>query len=328
MKRLGLVIDGMDHFIKPMLPVLHEKYQVQTFKPHFAHLPVIGRKINDFLLDQQLQAFIKQNDVVFFEWAGYLLNKATRLSTVGKIVTRLHSVELATAAHLIDWSKVDIAIVVSEKMRERLLGVASTSPRALRVVNNGVDLQKYCMAERTFAYRLGMVCSVLPIKRVYEAILCLYELRRQGYPFELQVVGKTDAGGEPRYYLAIKELVARHGLGKAVHFLGYQELVSKYYQQIDIFLSNSYWEGQQSALLEAMASGCYSLSHCWGGVEEVLPTEQIYVTDAELRAKLLAYATLPESEKVVTQQRMRSIAETKFDFQRMVEQFSDIIEGV
>jgi len=111
-----------------------------------------------------------------------------------------------------------------------------------------------------------------------------------------------------------------------VHFDGYVTDVESWYKDVDVFLSNSYFEGQQVALLEAMASGCYCLSHCWAGAQEVLPPEYIYVTDQELREKLTVYAALPEEEKRTHQQRMRFIAEERFDERRMVAEIVALVE--
>jgi len=76
-------------------------------------------------------------------------------------------------------------------------------------------------------------------------------------------------------------------------------------QSIDIFISNSYWEGLQNALIEAMATGCYCISHAWGGVEEALPAENICVTDRELEEKIIQYSALPEIEKSARRALMR-----------------------
>jgi hypothetical protein len=35
--------------------------------------------------------------------------------------------------------------------------------------------------------------------------------------------------------------------------------------------------------MEAVASGCYCLSHDWDGADELLPAENLYLTDSQLR---------------------------------------------
>jgi glycosyltransferase involved in cell wall biosynthesis len=173
-----------------------------------------------------------------------------------------------------------------------------------------------------------MLCHVIPLKRVYEAVISLYELRRQGQLFTLQVAGGIDDPTAPRYALALLSLVERLGLTDVVTFCGHVEDPAPWYQSTDVFLSNSYWEGQQNALLEAMASGCYCLSHCWAGSDEVLPPEHIFITDSDLRAKLLSYTTTSETAQRRAQLHMRTIAEERFDARRMIREIVDIVESV
>lgn len=323
--RIGLVVDGSDSFFRPVEACLQQKYGLARFAPLFVRAPVVGTSVNKVLLHLQFAWFLRRHDPVFFEWAGSLLVQATRMSKTCKIVTRLHSIEVATAASRVDWSRVDAAIVVSQHMLRRLLEVANTPASSLTVIHNGVDLNRFYHVPRTFRYRIGMACRVLPVKRVYEAVLLLHELRRQGHPYTLEVAGAVDGRHSPRYPLAIQALVERLRLSEAVTFHGHIENMPTFYQQIDIFLSNSYWEGQQNALLEAMASGCYCLAHCWAGVEEVLPPEQVFVTEGELRQKLVGYAALAQAEKQRTQADMRRIAEERFDERRMVAEISAVV---
>jgi glycosyltransferase involved in cell wall biosynthesis len=236
-------------------------------------------------------------------------------------------VELATAAERIHWSKVDAVIVPSEAIGDRLRGIAGNNARGIAVVNYGVNLDAFRPWGGVFQYRLGMVCSLLPIKRVYEVLLCLYELRRSGHPFTLHIAGAPQERAR-RYGWALHSLPDRLGMSKQVNFHGYVHDVADWLQGIDVFISNSYWEGQQVALLEAMASGRYCLSHCWDGAEEVLPDENIFTTDSDLRAKLISYAGLPEAEKRQAQARMRAIAEERFDERRMVRDIVEVIQSL
>lgn len=325
--RIGLVVEGRSDFFAPVESELRKRYRVDRFAPRFVRLPLIGSRVNDHLLDLQLLRFLVSHDVTFFEWAGSLLIRATHLPKRGRIVTRLHSIELATAADKIVWPKVDSIILVSEHIRTRLEAMVRAS-LPIVVVANGVDLNEFVPVRRSFEYRIGMVCSLLPVKRIYETVLSVYQLRQDGYPFTLRIAGQPQ-GGEPlRYLWALESLVTRLSLSDAVQFHGHVSNVADWLRHIDIFVSNSYWEGQQIALLEAMAAGCYCLGHCWEGVEEVLPRGNIFVTDAELRAKLLAYAALPERERREAQNTLRAIAESKFDAHRMVSDVISTIEGV
>lgn len=326
--RVGLVVDATDHFLQPLERTMSEKYVLSRFMPRFIKAPIVGSSVNKLLLEIQFRRFLADQDVAFFEWAGSLLVKATHMAKRCQIVTRLHSMEVATSAHLTNWAQVDATIVVSNQMKQRLLKVAPTAPAPIHVVHHGMDLKLFHPVPRNFDHRIGMMARVVPVKRVYEAVLTVYELRRQGHPFTLTVAGPLGDELEPRYPWAIRELIERLQLQEHVTLLGPVSDPANFYSSIDIFLSNSFWEGQQNALLEAMASGNYCLSHCWGGAEEVLPPEQIFVTDADLQEKLLAYSLLSNAEKATRQARMRQLAEDRFDECKMIEQTLRIIDGV
>lgn len=303
--KIGLVLDGADHFLRPIEAELRRRHQVVRFSPRFVRLSLIGRRVNDWLRARQLTRFLARNDVVFFEWAGYLLGEASRLPKSGRLVARMHSVELTTGVEQIRWSSVEHLIVLNSALLYRLQALIPSLP-PVTVIANGVDLQRFRFQPRDFRYRLGIVCSLLPIKRIYEVVLNVYELRQAGYPFTLRVAGSPGDGESRRYAWALESLAQKLNLRDIVRFDGFVTDIPEWLADVDVFISNSYWEGQQVALLEAMAAGCYCLGHCWDGIEEVLPPDHIYTTDGDLRAKLIAYAASSATEQQMAQSQMRA----------------------
>ena len=87
-------------------------------------------------------------------------------------------------------------------------------------------------------------------------------------------------------------------------------------------------EGQQIALIEAIASGGYFLSHFWDGAEEMLPEVNLYFTESELQQKIIAYSQKTEAEKQSCQVQMLSIACEKFDIEKIKPKISKIIENM
>jgi glycosyltransferase involved in cell wall biosynthesis len=130
------------------------------------------------------------------------------------------------------------------------------------------------------------------------------------------------------YYKALQDLVARLKLQDRVTFYGHVNDTSSWYHQIDIFISNSYSEGLQVALMEAMASGCNCLSHHWIGAGEILPEENLYFTDTELREKIQGYCEISEEEKQKRKAFMRAIACEKLDIEVTKVQIRNVIDEV
>ena len=78
--------------------------------------------------------------------------------------------------------------------------------------------------------------------------------------------------------------------------------------------------------MEAMASGCYCLSHYWDGVEELLPMTNLYYSDQELQERVVHYLNKPETGKQKDREEMRSIACEKVDIQSIKTQIREVIE--
>jgi glycosyltransferase involved in cell wall biosynthesis len=196
------------------------------------------------------------------------------------------------------------------------------------VLPAGKSLTRFVPQPHEFSGKLAMMGNILPIKRVYEMLLALAVLREVDPRYTLHLAGKPDQEfNNRRYYASVLSLVEKLGLREHVSFYGWVD-PAEWLPEMDIFISNSYWEGQQNALIEAMASGCYCLSHFWDGAEEILPQEYLFTTESSLVEKILAYAGLSEEEKEDRQNQMRAIAIEKYSLQGFVDRYHALLESV
>lgn len=328
MTSLGLFVgEGNWTFFHEIYEDLASHFQVEVYHQRTVNTPLLHGRLNRWLFRHGIQSVLNRNEVCFFEWASDLLVAASHMPKRSKIVTRLHSFELFEWAPKINWDAVDKVILVSQTMQKRFCELYPHQADKTCVVYNGVDLSRFKPPDkRDFSFRIGMLCNILPIKRVYEVILSLNELRKGGYGASLHIAGEPK--GDYRYAQAVQRLVDELGLQDAVTFYGRVDETTAWLQNIDIFVSNSYWEGQQVALIEALACGCYCLSHFWAGVEEVLPQENIYDTEAEMISKIIEFYKLPEGLKFKSQKQMRDIALQKFDLEKTKLQIRQVIEQV
>ncbi len=325
--RLGVVSEETWDFLTPLFDTFARRYRTAVFQRRTIGLPVFNARVNRAVLRRDLRAFLRANDVVFFEWASELLAAATRLPKVARMIARLHRYELYEWADRIDWDPVDTIIVVSEAKRREFTTRFPRQAAKVVVSYPSVALDRFCPAvgERTFAGDIGTLCHLTPRKRVYDLILAFAELTEDGHDFRLHIGGGRRPGAGD-YYLALHQLVAALRLADRVVFYDHVVDTPAWYRQLDIFVSNSYSEGLQVAAIEAMASGCYCLAHRWDGAEELLPSRELFTTGRELREKILAYARAPAPEQRAYRARMRQIACDKFDLRRAVEQICDRIE--
>jgi glycosyltransferase involved in cell wall biosynthesis len=327
LKKLGLFVGENNwKFFNEMFVDLQSHFRTVVFKRRSYRSPIFQERINRWIFNWEIQSIIRKSDVCFFEWASDLLDYASHLPQKSLFITRLHSFELFDWAPRINWDAVGKIILVSEVMQKKYIDLYPKQASKTIVIYNGVDLDKFQYnRQREYHRRIGMLCNILPIKRVYEMILSFYEMTLDGFTGTLHIAGNLEE--DRRYTASIKSLVEKLRLHDIVKFDGYVTDTQKWLQNIDVFVSNSYWEGQQVALLEAMASGCFCLSHNWDGVEEILPNENLYCTNDELIKKFLIFNSLSDYDKKNQYQIMREIAEEKFDIRKMISRIYSIIES-
>jgi glycosyltransferase involved in cell wall biosynthesis len=325
--RLGIAIQETWNFFDEIYADLASNYETNIFKRRIWKFPVFYSRINNYLFHHDLHHFMQSNDVVLFEWASELLAAATHLPKSCGIVTRLHRYEMYEWVNYINWDVVDKIIVVSQAKRREFISRFPNQEAKLIVSSPSISLEEFKPNSKTYSGDIGILCHLSPRKRVYELILTFYELLQGAGDFHLHIGGGQEPAFED-YYLALQYLVDELEIRNKVTFYGNVNDPKSWYSNIDIFISNSYSEGLQVALMEAMASGCYCLSHKWDGVKEMLPCNQLYYTDKELLEKIINYDNTPEADKQAIRRSMREIACEKFDIKLTKAQFRQAIEEV
>jgi glycosyltransferase involved in cell wall biosynthesis len=329
MTRLGIVYDDMQKiFLADLLADWLDHFEVDIYDFTPIEFPVAKGRINPLLHRISLQSFMNRHDIVFFEWVGENLVLASHLPHKAKIIARLHSWELFHHAKWVSWHAVDRIVLVSQAMERKFRVMYPGNDVKTVVLPAGKSLTRFVPQPHEFSGKLAMMGNILPIKRVYEMLLALAVLREVDPRYTLHLAGKPDQEfNNRRYYASVLSLVEKLGLREHVSFYGWVD-PAEWLPEMDIFISNSYWEGQQNALIEAMASGCYCLSHFWDGAEEILPQEYLFTTESSLVEKILAYAGLSEEEKEDRQNQMRAIAIEKCSLQGFVDRYHALLESV
>lgn len=325
--KIGIAINDTWSFFNEIYNLIKSSHQTTLFSPQKSNFPLFNTRINRKYYRSQLNRFLSSNDVVFFEWAGEYLAHATALPKQCGIVARLHRYELYQWAEHINWEKVDRLILVSQaKEGEALTSFQELNGKTL-VISEGIDLQKFPFSPQPFRKQLGILCHLTPRKRVYELMIAFseYNLAKDGYILHI-------GGGEhPKfkdYYQSIKALISNLDLENSIKMHGHVTNSLEWFANIDIFISNSYSEGLQISPMEAMACGCYCLSHAWPGSNELLPADNLFLTNAQLNTKIRSFAALSETEQLDQKKKLRTIVENKFDIQIVGEKILREIESV
>jgi glycosyltransferase involved in cell wall biosynthesis len=329
MKRLGIFVGehGNWTFFRDIYADLAQVYQTDVFVEKTYNIPLLYGRFNRWSYQNQIRQIVQRNDICFFEWASELLIPASQLPKRCAMVARLHSYELYAWAPQVNWANVDRVILVSEAMRQKFCALYPDHAHKTIVIYNARPLDVFAPVRKPFQFDLGMLASLHPVKRIYEIVLMVSGLRRRGYDARLHVAGAKWHGGTlDEYHVSLNRLVEKLDLHGAVTFYDHVTDTAGWLQNIDVFISNSYWEGHQVALVEAMASGCQCYSHFWDGVEEALPPENIYVSENELAEKLIAYSQLDDESRWLLRMNMRNIACEKYDVGRQYTAIRKVME--
>jgi glycosyltransferase involved in cell wall biosynthesis len=165
------------------------------------------------------------------------------------------------------WSlaRADVAVCISEHVREVALAKAPWARAKLRVVPNGVDLARFTRApspELAGGERVRFVAvgRLEPRKGLDLALEALADVPRA----ELVVVGEGEERGR------LEALAARLGLGGRVRFAGFSRDVREHIAGAHLALSSARAEGLGIALIEAMAMGRAIVALPTGGVPELV----------------------------------------------------------
>jgi len=325
--KIGVAIEETWDFFHDVYSDLERHHNVTLFKRKEVRPPFFRERINRYLFRSNLEGLLKSSDVVFFEWTSHLLVAATHLPKTCGIVTRLHRYEMYQWVDKINWEVVDKIIFVSEAKRREFLGRYPDQESKTAVIPVGVALDKFKPGSKQFAGDLGILCHLTPRKRVYDLIMTFYELIQESPDFHLHIAGGPHiVHGD--YYEALHTIVQDLQIEDKVTFYGNVTDTWNWYHKIDIFISNSYSEGLQVAPMEAMASGCYCLSHRWAGADELFPEENLFFTSRELREKILLYHEFSDEEKQRKKSQLRQLACSKLDVDRTKLQIRKVIEEV
>ena len=327
MTRLGIAIEETWSFFNEIYADLENYYQTSLFARREFRLPFFYTRVNRFIFHHDLQNFMKMNDVVFFEWASELLAEATNLRKTCGIITRLHRYEMYQWVDRINWDAVDRVILVSKAMQAEFIERFPDQAEKTIVAPPSTSLDKFNFVQKTYHGDIGILCHLTPRKRVYDLILTFYELLQNNSDFHLHIAGGKHPAHED-YYRALHNIVEDLNLQNNVTFYGHLSDPSNWYAKIDIFISNSYSEGLQVAPMEAMASGCYCLSHRWRGAAELLPENYLFTSGKELQEKIIAYSLVPETIKNEQRTFMRQIACQEFDIKKTSQQIRSVIDEV
>jgi len=243
-------------------------------------------------------------DVVFVDWADEAAAWASvRLPVSGpRLVVRLHSVEaLSAAVHVVDWSRVDRLVFVSEFLR-RLTHAVAPATRSVDsvVVGHGVVSAGVGVKSAGAWSTLGMVGWGQVVKDPLFAVevLALLRARDPQRDWRLRLIGGSlESGARPwdaGYIDDLQRIVGEPLVAGAIEMTGFTDNVNAALEDVGFILSTSLREADPHGVVEGVLSGAvpvvrdWPVVAPWGGARELFPADWIVQTPEEAADRILS----------------------------------------
>lgn len=280
------------------------------------HVPLLGNQrvmIEHFLGGEKafgekaaewLRPHLEWADTAFVDWCAALavVFGAVDPGTT-RVIVRLHSFEaFALWPHLVDFSRVDDLVFVSDVLRDL---VAATVPATaggprMHVVTNAMNLRAFQRDKDPQArFTLGLVGIKALAKDPRWAVEVLEHLRARDTRYRLVMFGReldaaasADAGRYWESFLA--EIADLEAVGAVVR-AGQHEDIPAALTEVGVILSSSVRESFHCGLAEGAASGAVPVVRDWpffagrpASARTIFPSDWVVDTPAEAAARILA----------------------------------------
>lgn len=255
--------------------------------------------------ERVLRPHLDWADVVFVDWvtrAAHFVSLVDPGTT--RTILRLHSYEAWTLwPHLVDYSRIDRMIFVSEHLRELTMAavpaLSGEQAPEIHVVPNAMDLRRFALPKAEDArFTVAVLGFHVVAKDPRWAVEVIRKLRAEDERYRLLLIGADlPSEGTPalRQYAAAlaNDLAELEPLGAVVR-VGRTEDVPAALVEAGVILSSSVREGSPLAVLEGAASGAVPVVRNWPffarsehGPRTLYPADWVVETVDEAVARIL-----------------------------------------
>ncbi|WBB71770.1 glycosyltransferase [Micromonospora sp. WMMD1128] len=266
-----------------------------------------GDKVTEWLAPQ-----VEWADVVFVDWCAALAVLFSLLDPGStRVIVRLHSFEaFAVWPHLVDFSRVDDLIFVSDHLRDLTVAAVPAVTAAgtrLHVISNAMDLRAFGRPKDDEArFTLGLVGIKAVAKDPRWAVEVLRHLRAHDERYRLLLFGRDlDADASPdsrRYWDGFLADIAELEPAGAVVRVGQVDDVPAALSRVGVILSSSVRESFHCGLVEGAASGAVPVVRDWpffagrpASARSLFPADWVVDGPAEAAERILAVTATEDS---------------------------------
>lgn len=237
----------------------------------------------------------RAGDGVHATWLEIRERARGRLSSLSTRLSPWHRWVMEAEAAMFAHPNLRAVICNSDMVRQDIARRFGVAPAKLRLVRNGVDLERF--HPRLRGEHRPATLAGLGIPENANVILCVGSgFERKGVPFLLRALAAMEdrapqllVVGKDRWQRSMEKLAARLGVAERVRFLGGQKDVAPLYGAADVFCLPTLYDPFPNAAMEALAAGLPVVTTRNSGAAELIrPGENGLVCEAADVAGLAA----------------------------------------
>ncbi len=267
-----LCLPGYESFLVGIVNFLKTRYEVRTCYTED---------------EQEVDSTVEWADIVWLEWANGMAAHVThKLPYISQkiVICRIHSYEvLNNYLPLIDWSKINTAIFVSDHVMDIAYETYPSIANETKclVIKNGVDLQKFTFKKRKPGFNLAISGDINHKKNPAMWVEIMNRLVKLNPQYTLKIAGDFQ---EPQYKYYFDNIIPGLGLEKNIEFSGRVKDIPEWFEkeEINYLLTTSIFESFGYGIAEAMAMGYKPLIHNFPNAKDNWPCNCLFNSIDEL----------------------------------------------
>ncbi|MBC6400483.1 MAG: glycosyltransferase family 4 protein [Ekhidna sp.] len=198
-------------------------------------------------------------------------------------------------------------------------------------IPNGVDLNLFhkkqeIQKDEMAPFKIGYVGRINPEKNIETLLLAFKNvISKANIEVSLGIWGRVQ---DEKYFNRLKELIKQNKLEKVVQFHGQTSKVVDIYNQLDLFVLPSHYEGTPNVLLEAMSCEVISIISQGANSDNFLDEDFVFETNnhQELGAKIIKIMNLPLARKNEIGKMNRRFIQKNYSLGKMVNSYSELYQ--
>jgi glycosyltransferase involved in cell wall biosynthesis len=257
-----------------------------------------------------------------------------------KLVLTRHVLFPLSRVHKLTKRRVTRVIAVSQAVADNLRIQNIFDTGQITVIRHGIDLGRFRPRAESAssgggrALRIGMLGEISPVKGQEDFLRAAASIAPHAHHAKFVIAGR-DNSADGRYRREIETLVSELALTDRVDLIDEINDVSKFFFDLDLFVSAARSEAFGLAIVEAMACGVPVVATETAGAREIIEDNQsgrlVPIHDVAEMAHVIGELLTDPAQRELLAANARREVDEKFSLERMVSEteqvYREIIEG-